>query len=271
MAVSQSDIEEHVTRAIELVGQASEATADLQDARKKAATRVNDSMGTFAARILPESDTTEIASLFRSLAQGTNFRSERVSGVWSGLDRERLIRSIAHHLAHASATDHEEDDLSTIVAVALERDRLADLAKACFVRPADQIDLMELSTSPPRPFRDQTEGMHALAIKEISFASSRLPAISDQPEDAVPTQKVFEQMVPALRQQRANRQFILVSHDANIVVAADVERVFVLDPMNPNTPTVGTLFDEEIRLAALDLLEGGKVAFERRNQHYARR
>ena len=67
--------------------------------------------------------------------------------------------------------------------------------------------------------------MHALAIKEISFASSRLPAISDQPEDAVPTQKVFEQMVPALRQQRANRQFILVSHDANIVVAADVERV----------------------------------------------
>jgi hypothetical protein len=87
----------------------------------------------------------------------------------------------------------------------------------------------------------------------------------------VPTQKVFEQMVPAIRQQRAQRQFIFASHDANIVVAADVERVVVLDPASPHQPTIGTLFDETIRLAALDLLEGGRAAFDRRQQHYARR
>ncbi len=131
--------------------------------------------------------------------------------------------------------------------------------------------------------------MHALAIKEISFASSDLPAVSDQQarsggnstpsaspdalltfEDAVPTQKIFEQMVPALRSQRAHRQFIVASHDANVVVAADVERIFVLDPLHPASPRVGTLFDKPIREAALDLLEGGRLAFERRNQHYAR-
>ena len=147
LATLQAGIENGVARAIELVGQASEATAELRDARKKTATRVNESMGTFAARIIPESDTTEIASLFRSLAQGTSFRGERISAVWSGLDRERLIRSIAHHLGHVSGPDHEEDDLSAIVAVALERDRLPELAKACIVRPADQLDLIELSAS----------------------------------------------------------------------------------------------------------------------------
>ena len=267
----EADIESHVNRAITFVRRASEAVAELRAARKKAATEVNKSMGTFAARILPEADTSEVGDLFRSLAQGSGFRNDRISEVWSGIDRERLIRSIANHLRHARGGGDEEGDLSAIVAVAVQRGRLPELAKACVLRPADQLDLMELSTSPPRSFGDQTEGMHALAIKEISFASSGLPAISDQPEDAVPTQKVFEQMVPALRQQRANRQFILVSHDANIVVAADVERVFVLNPMSPTTPTVGTLFDEEIRLAALDLLEGGEVAFERRSQHYARR
>ena len=268
----QGDIESHVTRATEIVRRASEAADELRDARKKAATRVNESMGTFGARILPEGDESEVASLYRRLAQGTGFRNDRIAEVWSGIDRESLVQSVAHHLSHANnaSDEEEEEDLSAIVAVAVERDRLSELARACTLFPEDRLDLMDLSTSPPRPFQDQTEGMHALAIKEISFASSGLPAISDQPEDAVPTQKVFEQMVPALRQQRADRQFILVSHDANIVVAADVERVFVLDPMSPTTPTVGTLFDEEIRRAALDLLEGGEIAFERRSQHYAR-
>ena len=270
LATLQADIESRVSRIIELVQQASRAAAELRDARKRAATQINKSMGTFAARILPEADTSEIADLFRSLAQGTGFRNERISGVWSSLDRERLVRNIASHLADANGAVDEEDDLSAIVAMAVKRGRLAELARACVLRPADQLDLMELSGSGARPYQEQTEGMHALAIKEISFASSGLPAISDQPEDAVPTQKVFEQMVPALRQQRATRQFILVSHDANIVVAADVERVFVLDPLSPTTPTVGTLFDEKIRHAALDLLEGGEVAFERRSQHYAR-
>ena len=225
LATLQADIDRRVTRAIELVQRAPEAAAELLEARKRAATKINKSMGTFSARIIPEADTSEITDLFRSLAQGTGFRYERILEVWSSLDRERLVQSIASHLRGTSGAVDEEDDVSVIVAMAVSRGRLPELARACILRPADQLDLMELSTSEPRPYQEQTEGMHALAIKEISFASSGLPAISDQPEDAVPTQKVFEQMVPALRQQRATRQFILVSHDANIVVAADVERV----------------------------------------------
>lgn len=271
LATLQAEIDRRVTRAIELVQRASEAAVELRSARRKASTKINDSMGTFAARVLPEADTSEITALFRALAQGTGFRNERISEVWSTLDREQLVRRIARHLGGGGAAVDGDDDLSAIVTMAVERDRIPELARACILRPLDQLDLMELSASGPRPYQEQTEGMHALAIKEISFASSGLPAISDQPEDAVPTQKVFEQMVPALRLQRATRQFIVVSHDANIVVAADVERVFVLDPLSPTTPTVGTLFDEGIRLSALDLLEGGEVAFERRSQHYARR
>ncbi len=43
-----------------------------------------------------------------------------------------------------------------------------------------------------RPFEDITEGMRALAIKEISFAATDVPVITDQPEDAVAPQAVFD-------------------------------------------------------------------------------
>ena len=82
----------------------------------------------------------------------------------------------------------------------------------------------------PVPFDSLTEGLKALAIKELSFATSRLPAVTDQPEDAVPTTTIFENLVPTVREQRSSRQFIIASHDANVVVSGDVERVIVLPP-----------------------------------------
>jgi hypothetical protein len=112
-----------------------------------------------------------------------------------------------------------------------------------------------------------TEGMRAFAIKEISFAASAFPVISDQPEDAVPPQHVFESLVPTVRAQRAGRQFILASHDANVVVAGDLERVFVL---GGHEIVSGTLFDADIREAAMSLLEGGPDAFTARGDRYRR-
>ena len=124
-------------------------------------------------------------------------------------------------------------------------------------------------TTPVTPFSGLTEGLRALAVKEISFAASRLPVITDQPEDAVPTRSVFESLVPTLREQRIDRQFIVVSHDANIVVTGDVDLVFVLEANNEGSVHVGNLFDDRIRDAAFEHLEGGKSAFALRASRYA--
>jgi hypothetical protein len=91
--------------------------------------------------------------------------------------------------------------------------------------------------------------------------------VTDQPEDAVPTASVFENLVPTLRMQRATRQFIIASHDANIVVAGDVERVLVLSGATGEA-RVGTLFDGEIRDSSLLHLEGGEKAFRVRQRRY---
>lgn len=106
-------------------------------------------------------------------------------------------------------------------------------------------------------------------MKEISFAASHLPVVTDQPEDAVPTRSVFESLVPTLREQRTERQFIVVSHDANIVVTSDVDLIAVLGANDDGSAHVGDLFDVRIRDAALEHLEGGTPAFALRAARYA--
>jgi hypothetical protein len=65
-----------------------------------------------------------------------------------------------------------------------------------------------------------------------------------------------------------HRQFIIASHDANIVVAGDVERVYVLTGDNTKEASVGALFDDQIRSHALAHLEGGVKAFRTRQKRY---
>ena len=84
----------------------------------------------------------------------------------------------------------------------------------------------------------------------------------------MPTTTIFENLVPTVREQRSSRQFIIASHDANVVVSGDVERVIVLPPEASEQPIVGTLFDALVRERAITLLEGGDRAFQLRQKRY---
>ena len=74
----------------------------------------------------------------------------------------------------------------------------------------------------------------------------------------------------ALRAIKERRQVILVTHNANIAVLGDAE---LLLPMR-RSGDGGTAFDRgsidktETKKAALNILEGGDVAFRRRKEIY---
>ena len=179
-----------------------------------------------------------------------------------------------HRQFPTSGDDQEDlDEVSAnarkIAQVSMDREKLDGIAKLAVLWPSDGIDILQKPTGKePVPFDSLTEGLKALAIKEISFAASQLPAVTDQPEDAVPTTAIFENLVPTVREQRVSRQFIIASHDANVVVSGDMERVIVLPPEATEEPIVGTLFDPSIRASAITLLEGGDRAFELRRRRY---
>lgn len=264
----EAELDAGLVRLRDLLRETEQARQALTMARKDACRAVNNSMRTFFARIDEVGITARLDNLIDELKTGTYMRPETRRRTRDDLDRLRLLEHGVRHIQGvAGSADDSASDQSRIVEEAIGRGRDQDIAQLACLWPGDGLSL-ERKGSPPTPFSELTEGLRALAIKEISFAASYLPVVSDQPEDAVPTRSVFDSLVPTLREQRTDRQFIVVSHDANIVVASDVERVCALEAHEDGSPHTGTLFDPLIRDAALEHLEGGQVAFQLRAARY---
>lgn len=243
----------------------------LRALRKRTCSRVNSSMRSFAARLSEDAVTEQIDELIDDLKTGTWLGADARAELRKNLDRQRILeRALRLHRNDLSALpdSKETESQDEVVREATERGKLKGLVELACLWPGDGLELLYLRDNPPKQFSKLTEGLRALAIKEISFADSPLPVITDQPEDAVPTRSVYENLVPTLRTQRATRQFLVISHDANIVVAGDVDKVIVITGEKSQPISQGTLLDDTIRVAALEHLEGGEAAFEVRSRRY---
>ena len=258
----------------ELIDRASKSWTSLRQARKDTCTVVNDSMHSFFVRLSSNALTEAIDQLLIDLRTGSFLHEASVQEMRRVLDRKAFLRSAIRYVQFDSLDDgggqyEVSMDPRKIAHAAMDRGKHDGIAKLAVLWPGDGIEVLHKQKgSSPVPFGNLTEGLKALAIKEISFAASQLPAITDQPEDAVPTAAIFENLVPTLRSQRASRQFIVASHDANVVVSGDMERVVVFPSEASEQPNAGTLFDSSIRSSAVQLLEGGDRAFELRRRRY---
>ena len=264
---AQTEIDRGLADVIQRVRDCAQCYSDLRDARKEACRVINASMRACFARVLPGADSSEIDRLLEDVKTGTKIWSSSLPTIRDTLNRERVAEAavrLAEGRSDKLGTDEDLRDQDAIIDEALRRGKVRELAFLATTFPEDMLDLA-MKGDNPKPFRESTEGLRALAIKEISFAASSLPVITDQPEDAVPSRAVFDTLVPTIREQRAERQFILASHDANIVVAGDAERVWVF---GEETPIEGSLFDDVVRRSSLELLEGGEEAFALRSRRY---
>jgi len=116
------------------------------------------------------------------------------------------------------------------------------------------------------------------------------PLLIDQPEDDLDSRSIYEYIVPYLISRKKERQILMVSHNANLVVGADSEQIIVAnrhgaDRKNRGDKTFdylsGAIEDSRrksnsayiletcgIREHAIDILDGGKEAFEKRKNKY---
>ena len=68
----------------------------------------------------------------------------------------------------------------------------------------------------------------------IGLSKSKSPILIDQPEDNLDNRSVSENIISYLRNKKIERQIILVTHNANIVVNADAENVIVANQKGQN-------------------------------------
>jgi energy-coupling factor transporter ATP-binding protein EcfA2 len=134
---------------------------------------------------------------------------------------------------------------------------------------------IELNVSPGAELNfkdaaDLSRGQKCTALLPLLLARRDSPLVIDQPEDNLDNHFIYETVVETIRHVKQRRQMIFVTHNANIPVLAEADLVVVMDSDGKKgfVQKAGSLDDccEEI----IDLLEGGKEAFELRRQRYGR-
>lgn len=111
-----------------------------------------------------------------------------------------------------------------------------------------------------------------LLIFYLTIDQSDIPLIIDQPEENLDNQSVYKIVVQFIKQAKNKRQIIIVTHNPNLAVACNAEQVIYIqiDKKLKNTVTYisGSLENEEINNAVIDILEGTFPALNTRTDTY---
>lgn len=132
-----------------------------------------------------------------------------------------------------------------------------------------------------------------LLILFLQISSSEYPILIDQPEDNLDNRTIYELLCRMIKEKKKERQIIIVSHNANLVVATDTENIIVANQegqtsqdeegkyrfeyvngslehtMPQNNDSKSILRKQGIKEHVCDILEGGNQAFKQRERKYA--
>ena len=131
---------------------------------------------------------------------------------------------------------------------------------------------LNVSTSGRPHFKDASDlsrGQKCTALLPILLARRDNPLIIDQPEDNLDNHFIFETVVNAVQRLKKRRQMIFITHNANIPVLAEAELVLVMNSDGRVGVVEKSGSVDECREQIIDLLEGGREAFELRSKRYA--
>ena len=73
-------------------------------------------------------------------------------------------------------------------------------------------------------------GKKALVLLKllIDLAESKCPILIDQPEDDLDNRSVFDELIPFIRRKKKERQIIVVTHNANVVLGREPSKTIIL-------------------------------------------
>ena len=129
-----------------------------------------------------------------------------------------------------------------------------------------------------------------LLILFLQISTSDYPILIDQPEDNLDNRTIYQLLCTMIKRKKSERQIIIVTHNANLVVGTDSENVIVANQQGQidnasksyrfeyvngpiemsfiDTDIKNELYSRGIREHVCDILEGGEEAFETRERKY---
>jgi len=123
----------------------------------------------------------------------------------------------------------------------------------------------------------------------IELDNSKCPILLDQPEDDLDNRSIYYDLVKFIKTKKKERQIIIATHNPNLVVGADSECIIVANQEGDKSKNKTykfeyvqgalenrfivlteekVLYKQGIQGHVCDILEGGKQAFQKREQKY---
>ncbi len=118
-----------------------------------------------------------------------------------------------------------------------------------------------------KPIKNCSPGQRCSAMLPIVTLTSNAPIIIDQPEDNLDNRLVSKAIFRILSKLKETRQIIVATHNPNILVSGDTEQAIVLRDTG-EIEKYGSIDEPSIIKNVVELMEGGKEAFERRKNKY---
>ncbi len=167
----------------------------------------------------------------------------------------------------AELVDIPIDRAQAVISYLFDRDLTALL-----VAPVeDAADLRLLDGTGYKAAANLSIGQRCTAVLPILLRSRSDVLIVDQPEDHLDNAFVSGALVSTLRKRSLDAQFIFASHNANIPVLGEADRIIHMDSDGKRgfVRHQGPLDDPASVRAVTDVMEGGEEAFRRRAAFYA--
>jgi hypothetical protein len=164
----------------------------------------------------------------------------------------------------------EQDEFADVQVLAEDGSRLNFLLE---LEETDWDDAQEIDLN-GRPISETSPGQRSSAMLPLIALSETTPLVIDQPEDNLDKRLVGQVLANVLAQLKENRQIIVCTHDPNILVGGDAEQVVVLEAVTGRKGKVadmghGSIDNDNIVNSVIELLEGGREAFENRRKRYS--
>jgi hypothetical protein len=217
--------------------------------------------------------TEQFAALVLEVMHGSFFRENAAASLCTNITPRALAQLVLEGRAADIAAKCQVDPGWANVLV--ERFRCATNLHRLQVtdKPLKPVFKVLTRSTPPKPIpvSQLSDGQkHTILLTIAMLAESNVPLVIDQPEDDLDNAFIFASVVDTLRRIKERRQVLIITHNANIAVLGDSELIL---PMRRNGES-GQVYDRgsidrgATRKAAQHILEGGALAFRRRQEIY---
>ncbi len=154
-------------------------------------------------------------------------------------------------------------------------DMLFDARFVEFMNVVDEDDVqlsLVLPNGKDAPLQNLSAGQRCTTVFPLLLMISGGPLIIDQPEDNLDNRHIAGVIAPQFLVRKGSQQFILTSHNANLVVLTDSELIMLVESDGSTGQVAESGFlacpRSKIKGAVLEVLDGGEQALLARKRKY---